>query len=235
MIDIHCHLLYGVDDGPETIEESIDMLKIAKEQGIDAIILTPHYRRRMFPYNKECIFAHMRELQPYAKKIGIDIYLGTEYHVNSSMVEHLESGKCLPLADTNCVLTEYEYETEYSYIKKMTQELMFHGYTPVIAHVERYGCLLKDIDKIAELSKMGAWIQVNADAILGNDGWRMKQFCKKLLKADLIDVVASDSHGIKKRACHMGKCREYVAKKYGEDTAQVLFEENPAMIINIGD
>ncbi len=129
MIDIHSHLLFGVDDGPDTLEESVQMLKDAKSQGIDAIILTPHYRHGMFPHRKEQIKTNFEKLKKYSKKYGIQLYLGTEYHVNSRMVEYLESGRCSSLAGTKYVLTEYSYETEYEYIRKMSQELIFNGYT----------------------------------------------------------------------------------------------------------
>jgi hypothetical protein len=95
MIDIHCHLLYGVDDGAKTIEESVAMLEAAKEQGISAMILTPHYRHGMFAYPKEEIEEHFRILEPYAQKLGIYLALGTEYHVNSHIVEALDSGSRL--------------------------------------------------------------------------------------------------------------------------------------------
>uniref|UniRef100_UPI004056CE9B CpsB/CapC family capsule biosynthesis tyrosine phosphatase n=1 Tax=Agathobacter sp. TaxID=2021311 RepID=UPI004056CE9B len=231
MLDIHCHLLFGVDDGPKTIEESIAMLEYAKKQGIDTIILTPHYRRAMFPFEKEKVLENAQKLQPHAQQIGIDLYIGTEFHVNSDIVEYLETGRCLTLAGSSFVLMEYEYDTEYSYIHKMTQELMLHGYTPVIAHVERYGCLVSDIAKVETLKEMGAFIQVNADAILGNDGWRVKQFCKKLFKYGLVDIVASDSHGIKRRVCNMEKCRNYIAKKYGESVAVKVTEKKPGKIL----
>ena len=103
MIDIHCHLLYGVDDGAKTIEESVAMLEAAKEQGISAMILTPHYRHGMFAYPKEEIEEHFRILEPYAQKLGIYLALGTEYHVNSHIVEALDSGRCRTMAGARYV------------------------------------------------------------------------------------------------------------------------------------
>ena len=92
MIDMHCHLLYGVDDGSPTIEESVKMLVEAKNQGIEKIILTPHYRHGMFAYPKEKIEENFEKLKPYGEKLGIQIYLGTEYHVNSQIVDAFQSG-----------------------------------------------------------------------------------------------------------------------------------------------
>ena len=230
MIDIHCHLLYGVDDGAKTIEESAAMLQEAKEQGVTDVILTPHYRHGFFSYPKEEIESHFMKLYPIAEKLGIRIFPGTEYHVNSYIVEAFDSGRCRTLADTRYILCEYSHDSEYSYIYQMTQELIFHGYIPVLAHVERYQALY-DFTSVEELKNLGAWITVNADAVLGAEGGTPKRFCKKMLKEDYVDVIASDSHGIKNRVCHMKKCYEMVSKKFGNDYADKLFVLNPGKIL----
>lgn len=230
MIDIHCHLLYGVDDGAKTIEESVAMLEEAKRQGIIGIILTPHYRHGMFDYPTEEIAEHYRMLLPYAKKLEMYLALGTEYHVNSQIVEALDKGRCRTLAGSRYVLCEYSRDTEYSYIYQMTQELLLHGYVPVLAHTERYPALADPKD-VEEIRSLGAWITVNADAVLGLEGMGPKKYCRKLLKEELVDAIASDSHGIKSRACHMQKCRERIEKKYGLQEAEKLFEKNPLKII----
>lgn len=231
MIDIHCHLLYGVDDGPEKIEQSVAMLKEAQEQGITNIILTPHYRRGMFKFDGKLVQEHKAALEPYVAELGIKLYLGTEIHVNGDILTYLEEKKVFCLADSEYVLTEYEYETEYSYIFKMSHELLRHGYIPVIAHVERYACLVQKPQRLEELQEIGALIQVNAAAILGEEGWGIKQFCKKALKQGRVDFVASDSHDIKKRACHMEDCYDYLVEKYGEKLANRLMIKNPKKII----
>lgn len=231
MIDIHCHLLYGVDDGPRTIEESVSMLEAARNQGIEAIILTPHYRHGMFSYPTETIAEHFTILKPYAAKIGIGLAIGTEYHVNGQIVEAMDSGRCGTLAGSHYVLSEYSHATEFSYMYQMTQEMVLHGYIPVIAHVERYACMTEDLSRAAQLRELGAWIQLNADAVLGLEGRGSKKYCKKMLAAGYVDVVASDSHGIKNRACHMQDCRKYLQKKFGDDYAGRLLRANPMKII----
>lgn len=235
MIDIHCHVLYGVDDGPKDREESIQMLKAAKEQGIDAMILTPHYRKEMFAYPKEIIEAHFEDLKAVAKKLDVKIYLGTEYHVNSFMVENFRIGRCKTLADTEYVLAEYSYGTEYSQMKASIQELLFTGYIPIIAHAERYECLRNNVNRVEELRDFGAMIQVNADAVIGQDGFGTKQYVKKLLKNRLVDFVASDSHGLKKRVNNLSKCRDYLYKKYSYDYVDEILVTNAKRIINVGE
>ena len=243
MIDIHCHLLYGVDDGAKTIEESVAMLEAAKEGRV--IAGKTHakkqqkegnlkgwgaYRHGMFAYPKEEIEEHFRILEPYAQKLGISLALGTEYHVNSHIVEALDSGRCRTMAGSRYVLCEYSHDSEYAYIYQMTQELVLHGYIPVFAHVERYGALA-DLQLAEELRNLGAWITVNADAVLGLEGMGPKKYCKKMLKAECVDAIASDSHGIKNRANHMGKCYELIEKKFGREYADQLLVNHPAKIL----
>ena len=231
MIDIHCHLLYGVDDGARTMEESVAMLKEAHDQGIGGIILTPHYRHGMFSYPVEAIADHFMKLKPCAEKLGIVLGLGTEYHVNSRIIEALESGRCRTLAGTGYVLTEYSHDSSFSYLEQMTEELVRHGYIPVIANAERYGCMTGNMEPVKRIRRMGAWIQLNADAVLGLEGMATKRFCRKLLKEELADVIASDCHGITRRACHMEKCRQMLEKKYSVEYADQLLRKNPGKIL----
>ncbi len=231
MVDIHCHALFGVDDGAKSMEESIAMLQQAKSQGIEAIVLTPHYRHGMFDYPAERIRDHFARLKPEAEKLGIALHLGCEYHVNSRIFDALQEDSCFALAGGDFVLTEYSFDTEFSYIYGQTKKLISYGYVPVVAHVERYGCLLKNPKLCLELSNTGAYIQVNADSILGLDGKVGEKFSRKILKKGWADIVASDAHGVDKRACHLGDCMEYVTRKYGEEYAELLFDENPGKVI----
>lgn len=231
-IDIHNHTLFGVDDGPPDIRESEKMLAEARTQGAEAIILTPHYRRGMFAYPTEAVEENFIRLKSIGEALGVKLFLGCEYHVNGSLIEYIQSGRCKTLADSDYVLTEYSYQTEYSYILEQTQKLLSNGYFPVIAHVERYQCFQKKPELCAEISNMGAMIQINADSVLGLDGFKAKHFCKKLLKKEWADIIASDAHDMAGRASHMEQCRAYVEKKYGTEYADVLFVNNPRRILN---
>ncbi|MGN0351058.1 MAG: CpsB/CapC family capsule biosynthesis tyrosine phosphatase [Roseburia sp.] len=231
MVDIHNHSLFGVDDGAETIETSIAMLQTAYQQGVDTVILTPHYRHGMFAYPTAVIKENYRQLSDKAEQIGVKIYLGCEYHVNSRIIEYLQNGRCLSLAGGNYVLTEYDYESEYSEIYNQSKHLLMAGYIPVIAHVERYQCIQKKPGLCQELSEVGAWIQINAGSVLGKDGRNEARCCKKLLQHEWVDVIASDAHGTNKRPNYLRECRSYVEKKCGTDLAGILFEENPRRIL----
>lgn len=230
-IDIHNHTLFGVDDGPQDLKTAVEMLHMAKTQGAESIILTPHYRRGMFAYPVEEIEENFKQLKEAASRIGITLYLGCEYHVNGDIVSYLQSGRCKTLAGSDYVLTEYSYETEYSYIEDQTHRLIFCGYLPVIAHAERYKCFQKKPALCVALSDMGALIQVNADSILGVAGWKEKQTGRRLLKQSWADIVASDTHDLAERTNRMKECRQYIEKKYGEAYAEVLFVKNPMRIL----
>lgn len=225
MIDIHSHILYGVDDGAKDIAESVEMLRDAREQGVTAMIATPHYRHGMFSYPNQIIEEHFVRLKREAEELGMQLYLGTEQHVNSMTVEYIESGRCHTLADTSYVLVEYKYETSFLYIKESVQDLLRHGYIPIVAHIERYACMQKLVH-VEFLREIGAMIQVNADAIIGKNGFCVKGYTKKLLKQGFVDFVGSDAHGIKERKSNMGKCREYLYRKYDHRYVDRILEKN---------
>lgn len=231
-IDIHNHTLFGVDDGAKSLAESLDILEDMRNQGAQSVILTPHYRHGMFAYPVERVKEHFKELQDATKDWGMELHLGCEYHVNSNIIEAFNTGRCETLAGGDYILTEYSYVSEYSYIQEYTHRLLSCGYFPVIAHAERYACLVKKPALCAELSNMGALIQINADSVLGYDGRAAEKFCKKLLKHQWADIIASDTHDRTERACHMAECRAHVEKKYGSEYAEILFVKNPRRIIN---
>lgn len=231
MIDIHNHALFGVDDGAQTMHDSIAMLRDAKKQGIDTIILTPHYWHGIFSYPTEVIERNFQRLYKEAKEIKIELYLGCEYHVNSQMVEYLRDGRCHTLADTDYVLAEYEVDTEYTYIYEQTKKQLCAGYIPIIAHAERYECFQKKANRCKEISDAGALIQINADSILGLNGRKTGKICRNILKNRWGDIVASDSHDVIERTNHMKQCYQYVCRKYGEEYAKQLFLYGPASVL----
>lgn len=231
--DLHTHILYGVDDGARTMKESLALLEEAGEQGITDIVLTPHYRKGMFAYPTEDILKHFLLLKKAARPLNISLYLGCEYHVNETMIEYLRKNRCFPLNLGDHVLAEYKPLTEYDFIRYYTQELLQSGYTPLIAHVERYECLTADPDRIAQLSEMGALIQINADSVLGMTGRQIRKFCHGLLKNGWVDIVASDVHNQTDRANHLMECRAYIEKKYGKAYAADLFDRNARHILHI--
>ncbi|MBR6451332.1 MAG: capsular biosynthesis protein [Lachnospiraceae bacterium] len=231
MIDIHCHLLYGADDGARTIEESREMLRDAREQGVTDIVCTPHYRYGMFPYRVDDIIYSFAALQEEAEQIGVNVYLGCEYHADAAMVYHFRCGACKTLADSDYVLTEYGHAVTQEQVRKNLQELIAAGYQPIIAHAERCEIFAGDFDALSEFRQMGAMVQINANSVIGKDGVRYKKVSRQILKRDLADIVASDSHNMKNRKSHMKQAHDYIADTYGPDRVWKLFMTNPGKVL----
>lgn len=231
MIDIHCHLLYGVDDGAEDRQVSVAMLRDAAEQGIQAIILTPHYRQGMFKYPLEEIRAAYEDIYSEAEKLGVMVYLGCEYHADGDTGENFKNGRCLALADSDHVLVEFKYESTVGFIRNTLNDLLAHGYTPVIAHAERYGSFIKEPELLRQMRDMGVMVQINAGSVIGREGFKTKRLCKRIIKEHLVDIVASDSHNMTDRKNRMKECFEYIVKKYGDERAERLLCTNPGKIL----
>ncbi len=233
LFDIHCHIIPFVDDGAGDIEESVQMLRMEYEQGVRKIIATPHFRFHMFETPLEQIKEQFLLLKQAAEEIGgdLELYLGCEFHANMEMVRMLSEGTVAAMAGSRYVLVEFSSGAEQRYIRERLYSLLSNGYKPIAAHIERYENLRKDIGFVAELADMGAYMQVNADSIIGREGFGTKRFCKKLMQAELLHFVGSDCHGSRQRVSRIGEAYAYVSKKLGDAYARQIFIENPQKII----
>lgn len=234
IFDIHCHLLPGVDDGSDSLEETIKMMEMEYEQGVRTIFATPHFRKKMFEPPMEKVLERFERVKKEADRIGMALYLGCEFHVNMDMAETLRNKERPTLAGSPYVLTEFSGAAECDYVRDRCFSLLSSGFIPLIAHIERYPQVVKNMGFIEELSEMGVKISVNAESILGQEGYSLKKFCKKLIKSDLLDFIGSDAHGTKHRAPQMGACAELLTKKYGADYTMRIMKENPEEILKEG-
>ena len=189
MYDIHCHILPQVDDGSTSMDVSLKMLSSLKSQGVTTVILTPHFRRRMFEPSMKLICSQFEKLKSAAADLSMSLHLGCEYHVNMDIVEEIRSGARPTLAGSRYVLCEFKGESPFSFIQERTNALRSAGYVPVIAHAERYKALRDSIDNIDELHSRGCRIQINADTIAGKEGFFNGRFARKLAGYDLIDFA----------------------------------------------
>lgn len=233
IVDMHCHILPGVDDGAVSEKMALDMIRDEKRQGVGKIILTPHYRRGMFETEQSTIqkrFERLQELNAHMQT-GVSLYLGCEFHRSSDMVQVLEREEKPSLAGSRYVLTEFSHRDEYAKIRKTVYDLSVQGWIPIIAHGERCPSLVEDLDRVEEVRRLGARLQVTTGAIYGKHGFRYKWICKKLMSEDLIDFVATDAHDRQKRAPDFERCVQYIEKKKGAPYARRLLVHNPGMIL----
>lgn len=232
-IDIHSHILPGVDDGSDSLETSMRMLKCAAADGILKIILTPHnkpgHRHMHFskmPAKVEELCNMMRE-----EDINIELHMGNELYYRNGLLDELENGTAKTLAASNYVLVEFNPMEDYDYIRNGIYSLLMGGYYPILAHAERYQNVCAKKYRINDLIEMGCYIQVNAGSVMGKFGQKTKRIVKNMLKRQIIHFIATDAHDLGKRAPSLSKCADYVSKKYGEDYSEKLFYENPLYVI----
>lgn len=231
LIDIHCHIIPGVDDGAKSKQETIEMLKMMKQEGVVAIIATPHYRPGMFTPDIDKLQKRYLWARKTAEEMGIYMWRGNECYVQENLLDDLSVGKCIPMAKSKYLLVEFSSFHSYNVVRQYIANVISEGYIPIIAHIERIPVFDEHESRIQDMVELGARIQVNAESILGQSGYGVKRRMMKLMKADLIHYVASDSHGAKKRVPNLGKCYRYVAKKMGSEYANEIFYENQKRII----
>lgn len=237
MVDIHCHILPAVDDGAQTKSQVRELLKKEYEDGVRALVLTPHYRKGMFEADTELVVKRAEYVKHEVRKMGLamDIYLAREYHANTDMIKELKANPLYRINQGRYVLVEFSSAHSYEKVRNWIYQLVVAGFRPIIAHVERYPDVMKEIAQVEELVELGAYIQISTSAILGEHGFRLKGYTKKLLQKRLVHFVASDAHDMESRRPNMMECRNYVTKKYGEVYARQLFERNPRNILSDTD
>jgi protein-tyrosine phosphatase len=231
--DMHCHLLYGVDDGPKEMEEALTLLRQEYDDGVRTVYLTPHYRKKMFECPADVIARHFEMLQARAKQEFPDLTLrlGCEIHVSMDMVEEIKSGRCFTMGGTEFALIEFSEGAEKKYILERCGAVMNRGYAPIIAHAERCAAVRQDMGLLQKLVNMGVYIQADAGSIIGEDGFLLKRFCKKMMQQDLLHFVGSDAHGLTSRRVNIGKCAAYIEKTMGTDYRDQIMCVNPMEIV----
>ncbi|MCR5101162.1 MAG: hypothetical protein K6B41_07380 [Butyrivibrio sp.] len=232
-IDIHSHIMPGVDDGSPDMKTSLEMLKIAVSEGTENIILTPHHKPMHRNLTPEKMKAHRDNLQQAANDAGIKVRLftGNEIYYSDETMDELEQGYICPLASSEYVLIEFHPTDSFANIRNAIYKVQFVGYIPVLAHVERYADIVEHSEYVDELIKMGCYIQENASSIMGKYGFGIKHFTRKLLKEGKVHFVATDAHDSQKRAPHLAECRKLVENKYGVGYANEIFFNNPLHIL----
>lgn len=236
LTDIHCHILPGVDDGPPDMPAALELLRCEYSAGVRAIILTPHYRPGMFDNTEKEVCAAYDDLIRAAdgRFPDLELYLGCELHAHMDMIETLSRRQQCRMAGTDHVLVEFSAQDEQSYIRDRLYELRSHGYEPIVAHAERCRNLVRDTDFAHSLTDMGVKLQVNADSLLGRDGWGMKRLCRILLDQGLVHFTGSDAHDMRLRPPRLGQCAAWLEKKLGGSAARRILCDNPGEILEGG-
>lgn len=231
-VDIHCHILPGVDDGAPDLEQSLALIDMAWKDGTTALVLTPHHRRPFdsSPEQLRAVFDQLRG-QVAGLYPELELYLGSEAAWERGLPEELSRQEVLTLGGTGYVLLEFRTGTSRAKIINGTLEVLNSGFMPIIAHAELYDSFLKDPTLADELIGYGARIQLDADSVMGRHGRRIKRLCHRMLKHGQVHFIASDAHDCTERPPLLGACFQRVCKKYGQDQAAELFWENARAVL----
>lgn len=233
-VDIHTHILPGVDDGAPDMEQALKLLRLAQRNGTAAVVMTPHHRGRFRSNTPQFLRQRFRQLCERAEQElpGMKLFLGNEAAHERELGDKVAEGRVLAINDSNYVLLEFDYNSSRVQVYEETMSLIGSGYTPIIAHAERYDIFRKNKNLAQELLYVGALIQLNSDSILGRCGFATKRVCHRLLKKGMVHFVASDGHDLKERPPVLKECFEYVSKRYGEAYAWQIFRDNAVDLLS---
>ena len=226
MTDIHAHVLPCVDDGSESLEDSVLLLKKAEREGIDHMVCTPHFRRNVYEATMADIKKAFDALVAN-NPTRVKLFLGSEISVDKGVYNALKNGELFTMAGSEYVLCEYPY-TEFFDIAGSAYELKLAGFKPIIAHIERYEYLSDS--EVADIRSVGAVIQVNASSFFDSPFAPYRHRAYRYLKNEIIDIISSDIHF--NRNFNMKRAKYFISKRYGAEKAEELFQTNANQIFS---
>jgi len=232
MIDIHCHILPGIDDGAQTIEESLKMAKHAANEGIKKIIATPHHNNGKYENTAFDIIAKVDELNIAIKEenLSIQILPGQEPRIYGEILEDYEQGKILTLNQSDYVFIELPSNHVPRYTKQLLYDIQLVGIQPIIVHPERNQEIIENPNILYKLVEQGANTQVTASSVTGHFGKNIKKITLKLIEANLTHFIASDAHNLSGRSFRLGEAYDVIEQEFGMDMVY-LFQENAELLI----
>lgn len=224
MIDIHNHILWGIDDGAKDFEESLAMAKIAVEDGIKQIVATPHFMNGTYKSSKEIIKEKADILNKKLKEENIDleIILGNEVFLNIDSVEKIKKGEVYPINNTKYILIEFSFMNIPQNADRIIHQMMKEGYRPIIAHPERISSVVEDPSILIPYIEMGCMTQITSGSILGYFGDKVKKASEEIIKRDMAYTIASDAHNAKTRKPKLSKAYRRIGEISGEKYVKEL-------------
>lgn len=226
MIDIHAHILPGLDDGPRSLEESLAMLRVAADTGTTDIVATPH-ASLTFCYDAELAAARLVELQAAAGAVP-RIHSGCDFHLTFDNIQDALShpGK-YTINQQGYLLVEFSDLMILKNIEEVFARFRLAGITPVITHPERNWLLQQRLDQLADWVESGCALQITAQSLFGRFGAQARAFARKLLDRNLVHFVASDAHDPEDRTPRLDEAWRWLERRYGARCAELLLIENP--------
>ncbi|WP_077619802.1 tyrosine-protein phosphatase [Bacillus sinesaloumensis] len=233
MIDIHCHILPGIDDGARDIDVTIEMAKSATEEGITHIIATPHYKKREYENAKEKILqaVEMVKKELSQQNIPLIILPGQEPRIDGELLQDYTKGELLSLNNGGKYLfVEFPSGHVPRYAEQLLFDIQLNGLTPVIVHPERNSELIENPDLLYKFVKNGACTQITSSSVTGHFGKKIKKFSLQLVEYNLTHFLASDAHNLSNRPFRLREAYSVLVKEYGT-AAEYYFKENAELLV----
>lgn len=235
MIDIHTHILPGIDDGSSSMEDSIEMAELAYESGVRIIVATPHC-------NIDGVFenyytAEWRELFQQFKRelkeegIPIDLIKGMEIYASEDVAEKILEGRLIPIHNSRYYLIEFPFDADPYWMGDILESVLSINKVPVIAHPERYYCIQDHPGILYEWMRKGCLSQLNKGSVFGRFGRHAARSAEVLLEHNLVTCIASDAHSLYRRTTYMADIKEFMEDHFGREMAKKLLYHNAHSII----
>lgn len=233
MVDIHTHILYGLDDGSDYLEKSLNMLEIAYRSGTDTIVLTPHCNvPNLFDnYYNHNLIKHFENFKKEASNIPVKLYLGMEVYSTNNLPELIHRNMITTINESRYLLLEFPFECNAAWATHILEQVSETGLIPIVAHPERYYCVQRYPHMIFDWVFSGCLIQANKGSVSGKFGSAVQDTVHRLLKHNLVHFIASDSHSDTYRTPYMADVYEHISKFFHPEYAKLIFTSNPKSVI----
>ncbi len=234
MIDLHCHLLPGIDDGPSELAASLAMARIAADDGIRTIACTPHIYPGLFENDSAGIVARVRDLQHrlQAEGIALELVVGADAHLTPELLGRLQAGTAPTLAGGRYFLLEPPHTVAPPRFAEAVFDFTSAGFVPVITHPERLTWIRQHYAAFAAMVRSGAWMQVTAGSLCGRFGKEAQYIGQKMLDDGFVHILATDAHDPRRRRPLLAEGRRAAEKRVGADEALRLVVERPQAVLD---
>lgn len=235
MIDIHCHLLWGIDDGPKTLDDSIQVCSMLKNRGISRVIATPHYIvDSTYQTNGASVISMTEQLnEALLQKVpGFEVKPGMEVFMTPDIIDLIKCNEILTLNDTRYILVETSMNSIPNYMEDVFYKIQLEGYIPIFAHPERNSKIYMNFNLIEKLISNGVLIQINHDSIMGKYGKNVKRFTESLLQKGLAHFIATDTHYVNEYFKGVEYFSKFLIELIGKENAEILMDVNPLRLWN---
>ncbi|MBL1228911.1 tyrosine protein phosphatase [Enterococcus sp. BWB1-3] len=219
MIDLHCHILPGIDDGAQTVEEAVAMAESAAAQGIEHLLCTPHHNNGKYDNPAENVILQVHQLQNLLdmRQIPITLYEGQEVRISGDLPEQIKAGKIL-FVDLNnkYLLIEFPANEIPVYAERLFLDLIAMGHRPIIVHPERNQRFIEDPNRLIPFIELGTLTQMTAPSYIGIFGREVENTAKQMVENNLVHMMASDAHNVRRRNFFMKRAFEEIANDFGK-------------------